>query len=365
MAALTRLTAALGRLHGGDERGAVPGLEAASALFAACGDAFGEGAAALARYAATGEGAEAAAQAVARFPFLLARRSLLSPAPERVARAALLARLGAAVPEAQAALLPIARALGYTHVPVPLEVPPTEVRVQVLGRVTVVRGERETREWGRARARDLLALLAVSPQGLPREAAQEALFPGADPQAGERNFRVTLHALGQVLEEGVASGTFLERGDWLRLRCGPDLTVDLHEALTWLHAEPGTPGRAAALLALPGEVADSDLTAVQAEAERYAVHLPEALTAEAEHALHAVGPDLATRLAERALALDPAHEPAARTLMRAWHARANPAAAARTYAALRAALADLGLTPLPETETLHRALTGRARETPS
>ncbi|MDL2345979.1 transcriptional regulator, partial [Deinococcus sp. MIMF12] len=102
---------------------------------------------------------------------------------------------------------------------------------------------------------DLLALLAVSPGGLPREAAQEALFPDADPQVGERNFRVTLHALGQVLEEGVASGTFLERGDWLRLQPGPDLTVDLHEAWAWLDAPPGTPGRAPALLALPGELA--------------------------------------------------------------------------------------------------------------
>lgn len=269
---------------------------------------------------------------MARFPFLLARRSLLSPAPDRAARAALLAQLGAAVPD---------------------------VRVQVLGRVAVTRGRQAVREWGRARARDLLALLAVHEGGLPREAAQEALFPSADPQVGERNFRVTLHALGQVLEEGVASGTFLERGDWLRLRSGPDLTVDLAEAWTHLHAAPGTPGRAAGLLALPGGVADSDLAAVQAEAERYARHLPEALTAEAEHALRAAGLDLAARLAERALQLDPAFEPAARLLMRAHHTRANPAAAARTYAALRAALADLGLTPLPETDALHRLLTGQ------
>ncbi|EYB68259.1 hypothetical protein DEIPH_ctg025orf0111 [Deinococcus phoenicis] len=359
VAGLTRLTAALGRLHGGDTAGALPGLRAARATFLACGDAFGTGAAALALYAATGEEARAAAQAAGRFPFLLARRSLLSPAPDRGARAALLARLGAAVPEAQAALLPVARALGYAHLPTPEEVPGVDVRVGVLGRVAVLRGGQGAREWGRARARDLLALLAVHPEGLPREAAQEALFPGADPQVGERNFRVTLHALGQVLEEGVASGTFLERGDWLRLRPGPDLTVDLTEARTHLHAAPGTPGRAAALLALPGAVTDSDLEAVQTEAERYAAHLPEALTAEAAQALRSAQPDLAARLAERALHLDPAFEPAARALMRAHHARANPAAAARTYAALRAALTDLGLTPLPETDALHRALTGQ------
>nr|WP_246363136.1 transcriptional regulator [Deinococcus budaensis] len=358
VAGLTRLTAALGRLHGGDPAGALPGLRQAAEVFAACGDRFGAAAAALAQYAAAGEDAQAAARAAAAFPFLLTRRSLLSPAPGRAGRAALLARLGAAVPEAGPDLLPVARALGYPALPRPGEVPDADVRVQVLGRVAVTRGGEAGREWGRARARDLLALLAVHPQGLPREAAQEALFPGVDPGVGERNFRVTLHALGQVLEDGVTSGTFLERGDWLRLRGGPDLTVDLHEAHAWLDAPPGAPGRAAALLALPGEVAASDLAPVQAEAERYAAHLPEALTQEADQALRAHRPDLAARLAERALGLDPAFEPAARTLLRVHHTRAHPAAAARTYAALRAALAELGLTPLPETEALHRALTG-------
>jgi LuxR family maltose regulon positive regulatory protein len=359
VAGLTRLTAALGRLHGGDAAGAVAGIQAAQATFSACGDAFGTAAAVLARYAATGEGTEQTAQAVRDFPFLLARRSLLSPAPARAARAALLARLGAALPEAHAGLLSVARALGYAQLPLPDEVPGVDVRVQVLGRVAVTRGEKAAREWGRARARDLLALLAVHEGGLPREAAQEALFPGADPQVGERNFRVTLHALGQVLEEGVASGTFLERGDWLRLRSGPDLSVDFAQAQAQLHAPPGTPGRAPALLALPDAVAASDLEAVQAEAGRYALHLPEALAAEASHALRGAELDLAARLAERALSLDPAHEPAARALMRVHHARANPAAAARSYAALQAALAELDLTPLPETEALHRALTGQ------
>ncbi len=358
VAGLTRLVAALGRWQGGDAAGARPGLETAHATFAACGDRFGSGAAALALYAATGEGAPAAADAVAAFPFLLTRRSLVSPLPGRAARARLLARLGAASPERQNELRPVARALGYPDLPSPDALPGVDVRVHVLGRVAVTRDRHPAREWGRARARDLLALLAVSPGGLPREAAQEALFPDADPQVGERNFRVTLHALGQVLEEGVTSGTFLERGDWLRLLSSPDLTVDLHEAQAWLDASPGTPGRAGALLALPGELAPCDLDPVQAEAECYAARLPEALGEEAEAALRAAHPDLAARLAERALALDPAFEPAARALMRAWHARAHPAAIARTYAALAAALAELGLTPLPETAALYRALTG-------
>ncbi|GAA5512707.1 HTH-type transcriptional regulator MalT [Deinococcus carri] len=357
MAGLLHLTAALGHLHGGQPDG--PGLEAARQAFEACGDAFGLACVGLARYAAGLAAAGEVAPAAARFPFLLGRRSMLSPFPERARRAALLARLVAAAPESRAALTPAAQALGYAGVPSPADTPGFEVQVQVLGRVAVTRsGEARPREWGRARARDLLALLAVHPAGLAREAAQEALFPDAEPGVGERNFRVTLHALGQVLEEGAASGVFLERGEWLRLRAGPDLHVDLHAALGWLEAPAGSAGRLDALLVLPPALAPSELEAVQQEAERYAARLPEALADEAARALAAGSPERAGRAAERALALDPAHESAARTLMRAHHARAHLAAVQRVYAGLRASLADLGLQPLPETDLLYRALTG-------
>ncbi|MCD0157396.1 bacterial transcriptional activator domain-containing protein, partial [Deinococcus sp. 6GRE01] len=178
------------------------------------------------------------------------------------------------------------------------------------------------------------------------------------PGVGERNFRVTLHALGQVLEEGARSGVFLERGDWLRLRPGPDLHVDLAAAWTLLAQATGTPGRLDALLLLPPTLADIDLDDVAREAGRYAAALPEALTAEAEVALAVARPDQAVRAAERALTLDPAHEPAARALMRAHYALGRGAAAGRVYAALTAALAELDLRPLPDTQALWQALAG-------
>lgn len=360
--ALTRLTSALGALHGGRPAEAMPDLHAAYADFRACTDTFGQACAALAQYAASGEAvwAAEAVQAVLKFPFLLTRRALLSPARSRAARAALLARLGEARPEAQAGLLPVAHALGYTHLPQALETPGVQVRVQVLGRVTVTRDGGRGRDWGRARARDLLALLAVEAGGMAREVAQEALFPGADPQVGERNFRVTLHALGQILEEGVASGTFLERGDWLRLKPSPDLEVDLEEARTLLRMATGGPGRAAGLLALPPALADSDLHAVQEEQRQYAVHLPQALADEAAYALKTGQSEMAAGLAERALAIDPAQEPAARALMRAQFLRGHTAAVHRTYRFLCATLTELGLTPLPETTALARHLVGDA-----
>ncbi|CAM4158526.1 BTAD domain-containing putative transcriptional regulator [Deinococcus marmoris] len=360
MAGLLHLAAALGVQESGgvDEAG----LDAALTAFQTCGDTFGLACVALARFAADGGGELEAAHAAARYPFLLARRGLLSPAAGSPGRARLLAQLAQAHPELQPALLPIARQLGYPHLPQPDQTPGFSVQISVLGRVSVTRShETRARDWGRAKARDLLALLSVHGEGLPREAAQEALFPGADPGVGERNFRVTLHALGQVLEEGVTSGVFLERGDWIRLRSGPDLCIDLHAARTLLDAQTGAAGRLKGLLALPERVADSDLADVQHEAQRYAARLPDALAAEAEQALNGGDSELAARAAERALALDPAHEGAAHALMRAWHARGNAAAARRVYDQLRSALDELGLEPLPQT----RALGGDALTIPT
>lgn len=359
MAGLLHLAAALGVQESGgvDEAG----LDAAFTAFQTCGDTFGLACVALARFAADGSGELEAAHAAAHYPFLLARRGLLSPAASSPRRARLLAQLAHAQPELQAALLPIARELGYVQLPQPDQTPGFSVQISVLGRVSVTRShETRARDWGRAKARDLLALLSVHGEGLPREAAQEALFPGADPGVGERNFRVTLHALGQVLEEGVTSGMFLERGDWIRLRSGPDLWIDLHAARALLDAQTGDAGRLKGLLALPERVADSDLGDVQHEAQRYAARLPDALAAEAEHALDGGNTELAARAAERALALDPAHEGAAHALMRTWHARSNAAAARRVYDQLRNALDELGLEPLPHT----RALGGDSGKTP-
>ncbi len=340
------------------------GLAAALSAFQTCGDAFGLACVALARFTAEGTGAREAAHAAARYPFLLARHSLFSPLPDAPGRARVLAQLAHAQPELRHALTPLAHALGFPELPHPDQTPGFGVQVSVLGRVSVTRShERRPREWGRARARDLLALLSVHDGGLPREAAQEALFPGADPGVGERNFRVTLHALGQVLEEGAVSGVFLERGDWIRLKTGPDLHVDLAEARARLDAPTGGAGRLDGLLTLPDRVADSDLSDVQQEAQRYAARLPDALAAEAEHALNSGHAEQAVRAAERALALDPAHEGAAQALIRAWHARGNAAAARRVYNQLRGALADLGLGPLPQTRALAEA--GRGGQAPT
>jgi LuxR family maltose regulon positive regulatory protein len=361
MAGLLMLSAGLGQLQGGHPEQAQDRLSEARTLFSGVGDSFGQAAADLALFAADPalELAAAARAAALKFPFLLSARSLLSPFPQRTRRAALLARLGEdADGGAAQAFGAVGRTLGYAGLPRPDEAPGFEVEVRVLGRVSVSRAGRDQRDWGRAKARDLLLLLALHPAGMAREEAQDTLFPEAEPGVVERNFRVTLHALGQVLEEGAASGTFLERGDWLRLRPSPDLRVDLHAAWAVLDSPEGSAGRLDTLLALPPRLADAPLEAVQEAAARYAVRLPGALVAEADLALRRGQGERAVRAAEQALTLDPAHEPALQVLMRALHAGGHPAAVARSYAALSTALAGLGLSPLPETRALYQALTG-------
>ena len=360
MGGLVHLAAALGTLQGGGGPAEVSrDLDAARAAFEAGGDAFGQAAVALAAFASGGHAPAAALEAVARYPQLLAGPSMAAPFLSRAGRATVLAALAAAWPPGRAALAGVAHALGYPDVPAPTHVPGFEVHVHVLERVTVTRGpDGPPREWGRAKARDLLTLLVVHPAGLARDTAQELLFPAADPGVGERNFRVILHALGQVLEEGAASGVFLERGEWLRLCPGPDLHVDLWTAWAALEQPVGTPGRRAALLTVGTRLAESDLPDVQQGALHYALILPDALAAEAAWALDAGDPEGAAAAAGRAISIDPAHELAARTLMRAHHARGHVAAARRVFLQLQAALRDLDLSPLPETVALSRALGG-------
>lgn len=337
---------------------AAPAQEQARQAFRQCGDALGLTATALAGLVAD-PGAtvppDIAAQVI-RYPFLLTRPSMFAPLTSRAGRAHLLARLAGQHPQHRPSWTGLAAELGYADLSALAHAPGFETHVQVLGRVAVYGGDGLPRDWGRARARDLLHLLALHPDGVNRLHAQETLFPDAEPGIGERNFRVTLHALAQVLEQGAPSGTFLERGDWLKLRRTPDLRIDYWEASAALNAEPGSPERLQKLLTLPPGMAESDLSEVEEAARQYALALPQALAEEAELARTRGDLTGSRAAAERALTLDPAHEPAARTLMLLHQKSGNAAAIQRVYGQLVSALELLGLTPMPETTLLYHTL---------
>lgn len=356
MAGLVHLSLSVGLMRVG--QGEADLVRTTQQALTLCGDQLGLAALNLARFAAGDQQVSEAELlfSLEQYPFLLSDRTLFSPFPERAQRGLLLAQLADKFPQMRGEWLPLARNLGYSAVPTVQEAPGFELHANILGRVAVYRAGERPRDWGRARARDLLALLIIHPQGIQRQSAQEALFPDAEPGIGERNFRVTLHALSQVLEEGAASGTFLERGEWLRLRPSPDLVVDYWQVLEVLALPVGTPGRLEALTKWPTALADSDLPEVQQAAEHYAAALPEALASEAEAALSLGRLAQALAAAEACLNLDPAHEPATRTLMRLHVQRGHPASAHRAFAALETALEGLGLSPLRETRALDEIL---------
>lgn len=114
-------------------------------------------------------------------------------------------------------------------------VPPVEPRtIRLLGGPELEIGGRtvDTADWRRERVRSLLMFLVVHPRS-SREAAIAAIWPDADPEAGRRNLRSTLHLLHRVLEPERDSGDapyFVRAGgSSLRLHRGEHLWIDLDE----------------------------------------------------------------------------------------------------------------------------------------
>ncbi|MBB6098861.1 ATP/maltotriose-dependent transcriptional regulator MalT/DNA-binding SARP family transcriptional activator [Deinobacterium chartae] len=333
-------------------------LETARADYAACGDSFGL---ALCRWAdvqlsPTPENAEAflAALEAGDYGFLLARPSLFAVSAERPPRAAALARLAELAPARAALLRALAREMNYPDLPV--HHPGYALHLRLLGSLELRRGSEAVSDWGRAKARDLLVLLALHPAGLPRESAVDALYPESPSEVAERNFRIVLHALSGVLDGG-GRGYYLERGELLRLHASPDLRCDLWEARALLTRPQG---REHELLGLEADIAPNlDLGALDEARNRYRADLERTLVEAARREAEGGDPEFGRALAARALEVEPASEPAARALMRAAARLGDAALLARTYARLGEALQDLGLAPLEETRALYRVLSGR------
>ena len=108
------------------------------------------------------------------------------------------------------------------------------VRLDVLGSavVRVADTDEISDHWNRERVRSLLLYLVLHGPA-PREQIVEALWPHLDRSAADRNLRVTLTYLNQVLEPGRQNGEAVffvrQRGSTLALAGGPHLEVDLHE----------------------------------------------------------------------------------------------------------------------------------------
>jgi DNA-binding SARP family transcriptional activator len=89
-----------------------------------------------------------------------------------------------------------------------MDIPSSAIRIVLLGRFEVTRGERslQASAWTRRKAAALLQRLALE-RRLLKEQAIEFLWPEVDPSSGANNLYRTLHTLRQTLDTALGPGT--------------------------------------------------------------------------------------------------------------------------------------------------------------
>jgi len=327
------------------------------------------------------------------YDYLLTRPTLLGPPDERLLTPLLLLARDRNWNGEYAGRMLAALGLGHiTHHP------GYQIKVFTLGGFSVQRGEAAIapNSWRRAKARQLFQLLLTYRHtALDRDQILEHLWPGLEPAAAGRNFKVTLNTLYHVLEPergpGSESAFILRDGTAYSLRPAADL---------WLDAE-----RFAALIAQATEGPGSRFQGPGARAERSSLapgtwnlapdqvmelleealslykgdYLPEAIyetwaAAERER-LAVLFLGAADRLAElylgcrrfeqtielcyRILAADNCWERAYRHLMAAYHGLGNRGQVARVYQrCVQTLRAELDVSPSDETAVLFRQFAG-------
>lgn len=249
------------------------------------------------------------------------------------------------------------------------------LRFQTLGGFRAWRGDREIRStaWGREKALHLIQfLLTVRKQPLHKEQIIDRLWPQLDFEAGDRDFKVALHAIQNALEPerkprtpsryinrtGLAYGLELSlidldadefegaiaQGNHLLLEDEDQAIVQYQEAVE-LYAGPYLPERRY-----------EDWSSL----ERERLHTLALATMSKLADLQVTrNPFESLRLTQRVLSLEPVWEDAYRTQMRAYLATGNRPMAIRTYRRCEQILmSEYGLEPLPETQALLEAVRG-------
>ena len=262
-----------------------------------------------------------------------------------------------------------AGAAGHGTGPGPAGMP---VRISVLGPLQITAAGREIGT-GLRKARELLAFLAVHPDGASGEAISEALWPGSDPgrAAGQRN--LALRKAREMLRTAAA----LPAPMWIlnasgRYRLDPALTgTDLQafsDALEEARNASGDARLAACRRAVAlyrGELAEGtgyEWAEPYAEAARR--RALDAWTTIAE-ILQPRDPDQALSALETALGHDPYNEYLYVRIMRLQAAAGRPETVRRTLALLESKLTDLGVTPSSQTRRAAAALLAAAAPAPA
>ncbi|MBI5842566.1 MAG: tetratricopeptide repeat protein [Chloroflexi bacterium] len=248
--------------------------------------------------------------------------------------------------------------------------PGFQLRVQTLGSFQVQRGSEgiSSNGWRRESARQLFQLLITYRHApLDRDQICEYLWPEADSATAQRNFKIALNALYQVLEPergpGSESAFVLREGSTYSLRPNADLWLDADQ---FMNAARGA--------------GNSDVHLLQQAIDSYrGEYLPETLyetwAAEERERLASLFLESADRLAElllqqnkyaevidlcqRVLQQDNCWERAYRHLMTAYDRLGDRGQVGRTYQrCVQVLREELDLSPAPETQELYEKLVG-------
>ena len=256
---------------------------------------------------------------------------------------------------------------------------PVSLRISLLGRFeTLSNGEPiPDAAWKTQKVRLLLEFLLLHRgRSVSHDEIIEALWPDADPRAGEVSFKGAVKMLRQTLEpllEGSRSSFIVRSGSGFRFEAAGRCWIDVdeydrllgeargHEAAGRLSEAVTAAEQAAALYR--GDLLEEDRYADWPAAERERRRETQITVLESLADLHARRRDYrrALEAIQRVLALDRLREPAYRHLMRYAIARGDRHAAVRAYLTCEQSLREeLGVGPQPETLALYeqaRALT--------
>jgi LuxR family transcriptional regulator, maltose regulon positive regulatory protein len=227
--------------------------------------------------------------------------------------------------------------------------------------------------WRREKARHLFqVLLSNRSSALDRDQILELLWPGLDPATAQRNFKVTLNALYQVLEPdrdaGQESAYIMRDGTVYSLRPGADLSLDAEafvsavrhgESLLDKSPEMGMSLLKEALDQYKGEYLPEERyeTFAAAERERLAVLFLHSADRLSEAYLKVKKASEVVELCQRILDIDNCWERAYCHLMEAYSLLGNRGMLARTYQhCLQTLHRELDVSPAPETEALYQKL---------
>jgi len=247
--------------------------------------------------------------------------------------------------------------------------PGYQLRIQTLGGFQVWRGDEAipSNGWRREKSRQMFQLLLTyrhSP--LDRDQISEYLWPEADIATAQRNFKITLNTLYQVLEPerepGSESAFVFRDGTTYALRPNADIWIDAEDFLnlTKQAGEPDMNSLGEALALYHGDYLPEALYEAWVAEEREmlaslflesADRLTRLLIAKEQYA------DVVD-LSQRVLTKDNCWERAYRHMMLAYDRLGDHGQVGRTYQRCVQALKDeLDISPSPETRELYEKLT--------